>query len=56
MEVHYKFHGENDWVRAKLISKSGKCSGKYANEWSTENEARGEKPVIDFDSNIEERI
>lgn len=36
-----------------MISKYGKCSGKYANEWNTENETQ-KRQVIDFDRDVEE--
>ena len=46
--------GDDSWTTSKVVSRSGKCTGKYANEWNMENQG-GEKDIIDFNGNIEWR-
>ena len=56
MHVRYKVKDDEDnWYSAKLISRSGKATGKYKNEWNVENDVDG-KHVVDFDcvDNLEE--
>ena len=49
MHVRYKTKDDgNNWYSAKLISRSGKATGKYKNEWNVENDEDG-KHVVDFD-------
>ena len=54
MIIQYKLTGDDSWTTSKVISRSGKCTGKYANEWNMENQG-GEKDIIDFNGNIEWR-
>merc|ERR1711874_215963 len=38
MHVKYKINDDgDDWYKAKLLSRSGKASRKYKNEWNVEN-------------------
>ena len=49
MHVKYKINDDgDDWYKAKLLSRSGKASGKYKNEWNVENDIEG-RHVVDFD-------
>ena len=54
MQIQYKLSGDDNWTTSKVVSRSGKCTGKYANEWNMENN-KGEKEVIDFDGDVEWR-
>ena len=53
MVVQYKPKENDTWHIAKLMSRSGKCSGKYKNEWNTLTENQ-EQEVIDFDRQVSE--
>ena len=54
MIIQYKLTGDDSWTTSKVISRSGKCTGKYANEWNMENQDEGNE-VIDFNGNVEWR-
>ena len=46
MHVRYKTKDDGDnWYSAKLISRSGKATGKYKNEWNVENDEDGKHVV-----------
>ena len=53
MWVQFRMPDDGSWIKSKLISRSGKCSGKYRNEWNTEG-SDGERKVIDFDRDVME--
>ena len=58
MHVKYKINDDgDDWYKAKLLSRSGKASRKYKNEWNVENDIDGRHVVdIDFVDEWEEYI
>ena len=43
-----KVDSDGDWSRVKLISRAGKRTGKYKNEWNVED-LQGRQNVLDFD-------
>ena len=48
MYVKYRINeDEEDWYKAKLLSRSGKATEKYRNEWNVEDDIEG-KHVVDF--------
>ena len=48
MYVKYRINeDEEDWYKARLLSRSGKATGKYRNEWNVEDDIEG-KHVVDF--------
>ena len=50
MDIKYKINDDgDDWYKAKLLSRSGRASGKYKNEWNVEDEIEG-RYVLDFDA------
>ena len=50
-EIKFKYYDEEDWLKGKLISHSGKVKGKYPNEWNCE--INGKIEWIDFDRQVE---
>ena len=46
--IQYKFYYDEDWSSAKLISRAGKSTGKYKNEWNVDDPQRGQC-VVNFD-------
>ena len=43
---------EGDWKKAKIVSRGGKSSGKFANWWNITYNENNQKDCIDLDSNI----
>ena len=53
MVVRYKMENDEEWQTSQLLSRSGKCGGKYRNEWNTITDKNKNK-VIDFERDVAE--
>ena len=51
MTIEYQHNGSEDWIKSRLVSKSGKSTGKYKNEWNIINRNR-QNQVLDFDRDV----
>ena len=47
----FKYHNDDSWYTAKLVTRGGKSTGKYANTWNAEF-LDGNIKAVDFDREV----